>query len=477
VLDNCPSLDESAQPAVSSPRHRAYELSPDTPPYQTLLDHFRCPEHIFNIHVSSKSSQSAGYFPFGQDACEGGLASGSRGPSVCELIDSLSQITIDDRTLGWPFDLTEVVDKLRLERYSSHGRAGSFTVWEEFLKRAYYILRPLMHRRLRTYLQRARLGGWRRITFPRWPVDTTVEDIREQFLRLYMYANRIEKIPFIWFWPDGATGCVAMTHDIETEEGKNFCTQLMDIDDSFGIKSSFQVVPEGRYRVPIDFGQAIRARGFELNIHDLNHDGFLFRDYGEFSRRAQRINRHADELGAAGFRSAVLYRNLDWYDSLQCSFDMSVPNVAHLDPQRGGCCTIMPYFIGKILEIPLTTTQDYMLFHLLDDYSLDLWKTQISMILAKNGLVSFLVHPDYIIEKRAQRVYRELLALLHELRLTRKPWFALPGQIDDWWRARHGMRIVAGGNSAWRIEGDGAERAKLAFVCRVDDRLEYQLAD
>jgi hypothetical protein len=37
-----------------------------------------------------------------------------------------------------------------------------------------------------------------------------------------------------------------MTHDLETERGKAFCTELMDIDDSFGIKASFQVVPGGR---------------------------------------------------------------------------------------------------------------------------------------------------------------------------------------------------------------------------------------
>ena len=40
-----------------------------------------------------------------------------------------------------------------------------------------------------------------------------------------------------------------MTHDVETESGKAFCTELMDIDDSFGIKASIQLVPEGSYNV------------------------------------------------------------------------------------------------------------------------------------------------------------------------------------------------------------------------------------
>ena len=118
------------------------------------------------------------------------------------------------------------------------------------------------------------------------------------------------------------------------------------------------------------------TEAFEINVQDLNHDGNLFRNRPEFSRRAQRINKYASSYGVSGFRAAVLYRNLDWYDALHFSFDMSVPNVAHLDPQKGGCCTVMPYFFAETLEIPVTTTQDYMLFHLLNDYSLDLWKEQ-----------------------------------------------------------------------------------------------------
>ena len=265
-----------------------------------------------------------------------------------------------------------------------------------------------------------------------------------------------------------------MTHDVETHRGKAYCTELMDIDDSFGIKASLQVVPEGRYTVSDAFIREIRGRGFEVNIQDLNHDGNLFRNRKEFSRRAQRINEYAQRFGASGFRAAVLYRNVDWYDELRFSFDMSVPNVAHLDPQRGGCCTVMPYFIGDILEIPLTTTQDYMLFHLLNDYSLDLWKAQTELIMNKNGLVSFIVHPDYIKGKKARGVYRDLLSFLRQLGQEKRIWFAVAGEIDDWWRARSQMRLVERGGS-WRIEGQGAERAKIAFAKIADDRLEYEL--
>ena len=121
----------------------------------------------------------------------------------------------------------------------------------------------------------------------------------------------------------------------------------------------------------------LRARGFEVNLHDLNHDGHLFADQDAFLRHARRINDYAPEFGCRGFRSGAMYREQDWFEAFEFSYDMSVPNVAHLEPQRGGCCTVMPYFIGDLLELPLTTAQDYSLFHILGDYSTTLWKEQI----------------------------------------------------------------------------------------------------
>lgn len=171
----------------------------------------------------------------------------------------------------------------------------------------------------------------------------------------------------------------------------------------------------------------------------------------------------------------MLYRKPEWFPYLDFSFDMSIPNVAHLDPQRGGCCTVMPYFIGNMLELPLTTIQDYTLFHVLNEHSVDLWKKQVDMILAKNGMASFIVHPDYITEPETQAVYKELLAKLDELRKREALWFALPGEIDSWWRMRSRMSIVKDGNT-WRIVGDGADRAVLAFAKDVEGQLVYELA-
>jgi len=441
-----------------------------------LIDHYRCPGSFADFALSGVLSDDAGYFRLGQDTiCYGQSASGFRASRAdAVLYDVLNDVTTRGSSTLLPFNPTDVIDNLRLERYAKRFRPSTLDPWTQSLRSAYYLLRPLMHVNVRKHVQRARFNGWRSLVFPHWPVDTTVENLSEQLLFCSMKAKDTDRVPFVWFWPRGARSCIVMTHDVEAESGQSYCTGLMDIDDSFGVKASFQLVPEGRYRISTALVESIRDRAFEVNIQDLNHDGHLLRDKEEFLRRAHRINRYGEIYGARGFRAAVLYRNQDWCDALNFSYDMSVPNVAHLDPQRGGCCTVMPYFVGDILEIPLTTTQDYMLFHLLGDYSLDLWKAQTESIMKKNGLVSFLIHPDYVIEKRARDVYRGLLGFLRHLGSREKLWFALPGEVDQWWRARSKMRVV-NHDGQWQIEGPGVERAVLAFAKSAGDHLEYEI--
>jgi len=441
---------------------------------RAVRDRYRCPNGFLDFRLSEGLSSESGYFQFGPVAtCYGRtLQSAHQAQLSSPLRDTLPGVSFDGKQLVLPFDPNEVIDNLRLERYPS-SRLGA---WEKALKNIYYLLRPLTNRPLRKGIQRLRAVNWQKKRFPQWPVDTTVETICENLLLLSLRASGVDRVPFIWFWPEGAHGCVAMTHDIEAIAGRNFCAQLLDIDDSFGIKASYQVVPEGGYAAGPEFLGQLRDRGNEVCLQDLNHDGRLFDDREEFRRRAALINRYAREYGAKGFRSAVLYRRPEWYVDLDFSFDMSMPNVANLDPQRGGCCTVMPFFIGDVLELPLTTIQDYSLFHVLGEYSIDLWRTQLEMILAKNGLVSFLVHPDYVIQSETQAIYKDLLTMLVELRGRKAVWFALPHEIDSWWRARSRMSVV-NDNGSWRVVGEGAERAVLAFARVVDGQLVYEPAE
>lgn len=442
-----------------------------------LLDYYRLPEKLGEHLVGSSEPERSGFFRFGEQIlCFGACSVKSASASYSQnLPNLLPEVRIENRKACLPFQPSEVIANLLREKYESRLRPASTGLSKKtWVRHCYYAVRELLPVSARRHLQRIYFRDWQQIPFPSWPVDFTVDNIHEKLLSLTMEAAGVSRIPFIWFWPNGSPSCVVLTHDVETASGRDFSSTLMDIDDKYGFKASFQVVPEKRYGVPDSYVQEIRDRGFEFNVHDLNHDGNLYQDRDEFLRRAKQINRYVHLYDSKGFRAGAMYRNLDWYDAFEFSYDMSVPNVAHLEPKRGGCCTVMPFFIGNILELPLTTAQDYSVFHILNDYSIDLWKEQIHLIKQRNGLISFISHPDYLIPARARKTFESLLGYLRQECDREKLWTALPREIDSWWRARRQMKLVCR-EDGWAIEGPQSESARIAFAVLKDGKLSYEL--
>ena len=441
---------------------------------RALIDYYGCPAEFVEMSLAGQLSSDSGYFRFGPDICYGQTSSGVRRQRpMNQLYDMLPLVTAEDGSLRLPFDPSQVVDNLRLERYASD-LLGTIGWMRQMWQRPYYSIRRYIPAALRRRFQRTYFRAWKSLRFPSWPLDDSVDQILERLLLLSLRSHGISRVPFIWFWPDGAPSCAIMTHDVETSVGRDRCSWLMDLDETYGIRASFQIVPEDRYAIPSGLLDEIRRRGFEINVHDLNHDGRLFRSHGEFLRRAQRINEYVRAFGARGFRSGALYRCAEWYDALGIDYDMSIPNTGHLEIQRGGCCTVMPYFIGDIVELPLTTTQDYSLFHIVGDFSNEVWKSQIESIMSRHGLLSFIVHPDYLGTDGSRQAYGWLLDQLSRFRETRMCWVTLPGEVARWWRQRSQMTLVRHG-PGWRIEGLGKERARIAYAELDGDELVYSV--
>jgi hypothetical protein len=465
-------LDKAAVDSV-----RDVNLPDPKPSEQVMMDHFRCPREFVRIGVQGDLSARPGFFKFGPESiCYGRTAAFTPSPEAGQILnDALKYSRGGYDGIKLPFDLAETVTALRCEKYLENGNgAGRNSILNRSVRAAYYTVRPAMPVPVRKHLQRYSLRGWDKREFPRWPVETSVESAFETAMRLILKTQGLKEVPFIWFWPDGAQSCALMTHDVEALAGRDFCDELMDIDDSYGIKASFQVVPESRYEVSPAYLEGIRRRGFEVNVHDFNHDGKLYSDYEEFRRRAARIEEYRKIFRARGFRAGILYRNINWFGLLNFEYEMSVPNVAHLDPQHGGCCTTFPYFIGNMLEIPVTMTQDYSLFNILRHYRLDLWETQMAAVRRKHGLMSFIIHPDYIRNEPEQKVYRSLLARLAQLRKSARVWTPMPGELNQWWRQRSRMKLVRNGGG-WEIQGDGMVRARIAYAHLENGALAYSI--
>ena len=439
---------------------------------RAFLDYFRCPSQFARFRAEPERSLSKGYFRFGKAVCYGDIAAPPAGSSLNGILfDALPAAKLHPSgAICLPFVLDEVVENLRLERYVD--TPGS----ERLLQDCYYFLRPLLPLAIRKRIQRLvfqrRLSGM----FPAWPIDCSVEEIFEQLMVLVIQSSGVSEIPFIWLWPHGKQSALTMTHDVEGQKGADHCDFVMDLDDSYGIKAAFQLIPEAAYKSFDTLVSRIRSRGFELNIHDLDHDGRLYEQKERFEKRATRINAYGRQYGMEGFRSGSMHRKQEWFNLLDFQYDMSVPTVSHLEPQKGGCCTVTPYFVDRILELPLTTIQDHGMFYVLSARSLDLWRQQIEIILSHYGLISFIVHPDYVIEPAEREQYRNLLEYIVKLGEERSIWVALPGEINSWWRERSRLQLMPRGDS-WEIVGQGSERAQLAFASLANGKLTYRLQE
>jgi hypothetical protein len=442
---------------------------------QAISDYYRFPDSTIALFRNDGPESDPGFFKFEGITCFGKCSTPLAPTDLGPLLDCKASSQTREPALGIDFDPDELAANFRLERYLNAGRdSAARNVMRRSARAAYYALRPMLPVALRKHIQRLNARGWKEVTFPQWPIDTSLDRLFERLLLRAMQSCGIERLPFIWFWPDGHQAAAILTHDVETTAGRDFCTRLMDLSASWELSGSFQVVPEERYEVPQSYLDEIRDRGFEVNVHDFNHDGKLFLNKDEFTRRAAKINDYAKLFGAVGFRSAVLYRNLEWLEALDFVYDMSVPNSAPLDPQRGGCCTVMPYCIGGLVELPLTTVQDYSLFHVLGKYDMEIWERQINSITSLHGLLTFLIHPDYIIDSRAQDTYRRLLERLRKCAIQQDWWFPLPRDVAGWWKQRDEMRLIKT-SAGWEIVGNGAERARIAWAIPEKDQLIYSV--
>jgi hypothetical protein len=148
----------------------------------------------------------------------------------------------------------------------------------------------------------------------------------------------------------------------------------------------------------------------------------------------------------------------------------SFPDTDPFEPQAGGCCSILPYFIDDLVELPITLVQDHTLWEILDDESLDRWTAKSEWIAANRGLIQLLVHPDYLLSDARLALYDSFLEWLSALIHRGGGWHALPRQVAEWWRQRAALSCSTAQSGEVRIEGGpGAERAVVGWAAAAED--------
>jgi peptidoglycan/xylan/chitin deacetylase (PgdA/CDA1 family) len=298
---------------------------------------------------------------------------------------------------------------------------------------AFYRVKRFLPRRVQIQGRRMLIRRQGLPDFPRWPIDTSVS----RLLRFYAYclvlARGASQAEFRWFWPAPYRAAVILTHDVETAEGMSLAVELADLEQTHGFRSSFNF--GGWYTVDRGVVRELTERGFEIGIHGLRHDRTLFSSRAAFDAQRPELASLALRFGAEGFRSPSTYRVFEWLGELPVSYDGSIPHSDPFEPQPGGCCSLWPFFIGDVVELPYTLPQDYTLFTLLGHRSPALWLEQADRIVQECGLIHALTHPDrgYLGDPRNRDSYRELLVGLSE---RDEIWKPLPRELADWWRLR-----------------------------------------
>ena len=87
---------------------------------------------------------------------------------------------------------------------------------------------------------------------------------------------------------------------------------------------------------------------------------------------------------------------------MNIEYDASTFDTDPFEPQSDGTGTIFPFRVWNdkanngYIELPYTLPQDFTLFVLMKENSIDIWKQKLDWIIAKGGMALLNTHPDYM---------------------------------------------------------------------------------
>jgi GT2 family glycosyltransferase/peptidoglycan/xylan/chitin deacetylase (PgdA/CDA1 family) len=356
--------------------------------------------------------------------------------------------------------------ELREERY--RGRAER----RSLLMSTYYNVKPLLPRSLQLAMRRRYAVRQARVEFPRWPIEPILVERRVAALRAELEASGAATLPTVASWPEGHRFAAILTHDVEGPKGVALVRKIMEIEQRHGFRSSWNFVGDW-YPIEAGLFDHVRAEGHEIGLHGIKHDCKLFESRANFDSELPEIHRKLAEWDAVGFRAPATHRNADWMEELGAGYDSSFPDTDPFEPLGGGCCSILPFFLGELVELPITLVQDHTLWEILRRDTIDLWTEKTDWIAANGGLVNLITHPDYLDTPARLRMYEEFLVHLKEMD---GGWNALPREVAEWWRLRRDLGCVVDGPEAAHVVGPGSERARIEWV-RADGGLVPGPAD
>jgi hypothetical protein len=122
-------------------------------------------------------------------------------------------------------------------------------------------------------------------------------------------------------------------------------------------------------------------------------------------------------------------------------YDASTFDTDPFEPQPDGVGTIFPFWVpgrngGGFVELPYTLVQDFNLFIVLREETIDIWKQKLDWIASCGGMALLIVHPDYVnlssgkpaAHEFPEARYREFLQYVKN-NYAGQYWQALPREL------------------------------------------------
>jgi hypothetical protein len=260
----------------------------------------------------------------------------------------------------------------------------------------FYNLKPLIPRAvqiaLRRQIARYKLKKYSHI----WPIDPGSA-----------------KPPVGWCgWPDEKRFALVLSHDVDTKIGQDRVLDLAALEMQLGFRSAFNFVPE-RYVNHNEVKAWLKANGFEINIHGLKHDGMLFKNRKIFDGQAVKINQYLKAWSVSGFTAPSMLRHPDWLQDLDITHSLSTFDTDPFEPQSDAAGTIFPFWVANgqstagYVELPYTLPQDHLLFVILREQTIGVWKRKLGWVAENGGMALLNTHSDYMNFDGEQLQYEE----------------------------------------------------------------------
>ena len=136
--------------------------------------------------------------------------------------------------------------------------------------------------------------------------------------------------------------------------------------------------------------------------------------------------------------------------ALNIEYSTSTFDTDPFEPHPDGVGTIFPFWAANsspnrsFLEMAYTVPQDFTLFIILREKTIDIWKRKLDWIAEKGGIALLNTHPDYMnfndgrcrMEEYPIRFYEEFLDYVNS-KYEDQYWTTLPKEMARFWKSRY----------------------------------------